>query len=251
MEDINCLRNLIGRLQFHGRELQQYDNPRNNPRSVELQISEEVQPNTDQDHVIDGQRQWESLISDQKPKAFTSIRLKLPKYNRSSCVYGRIKLSVFQQRFEMCITPVKNYPGLSPGLIQNRVEEIRKVKFMFRYIPSEHNLADGTTKIIRNNRLDSQIHRINNQQQIITVTITFNREKSTLSERHKLTEWLLIRQVQSEELTGEEIYKWNLYYNEDEKLWRSRRRLEELSENGKHSTHLLRHNPVTKLFILN
>ncbi|MCP9261969.1 Pao retrotransposon peptidase family protein [Dirofilaria immitis] len=41
---------------------------------------------------------------------------------------------------------IQNHSRLLPRFIQNRVEEIRKAKFAYRYIPSECNPADITTK---------------------------------------------------------------------------------------------------------
>ncbi|VDN53459.1 unnamed protein product [Dracunculus medinensis] len=41
---------------------------------------------------------------------------------------------------------IQNHSRLLPRFIQNRVEEIRKAKFAYRYIPSECNPADIATK---------------------------------------------------------------------------------------------------------
>uniref|UniRef100_A0A1I7VPN2 Integrase catalytic domain-containing protein n=1 Tax=Loa loa TaxID=7209 RepID=A0A1I7VPN2_LOALO len=67
-----------------------------------------------------------------------------------------------------------------------------------------------------------------------------------------LIEWLLIRQAQSEGVNDDEINKWNLFYTEDDKLWRSASRLEnsKLPETSKYPIYLPRHNPITELIIL-
>ncbi|VBB29654.1 unnamed protein product [Acanthocheilonema viteae] len=44
---------------------------------------------------------------------------------------------------------------LLPTFVQNRVEEIRKSKFLFRYIPSEHNPVDIATKGLSPKKLGS------------------------------------------------------------------------------------------------
>ncbi|VDM94472.1 unnamed protein product [Onchocerca ochengi] len=41
---------------------------------------------------------------------------------------------------------IKNHSRLLPKFVQNRIEEIRKAKFTFRYIPSENNPADIATR---------------------------------------------------------------------------------------------------------
>ncbi|VDM95969.1 unnamed protein product, partial [Onchocerca ochengi] len=41
---------------------------------------------------------------------------------------------------------IQNHSKLLPRFIKNRVEEIRDANFLFRYIPSEHNLVDIATK---------------------------------------------------------------------------------------------------------
>ncbi|KAL3998738.1 Pao retrotransposon peptidase family protein [Acanthocheilonema viteae] len=48
---------------------------------------------------------------------------------------------------------IKNYSKLLPRFVQNRVEEIRKAKFAFRYIPSEQNPVDIATKGLSSNKL--------------------------------------------------------------------------------------------------
>uniref|UniRef100_A0A1I7VXD3 DUF5641 domain-containing protein n=1 Tax=Loa loa TaxID=7209 RepID=A0A1I7VXD3_LOALO len=56
--------------------------------------------------------------------------------------------------------------------------------------------------------------------------------------------WL--QQAQSEGVNDDEINKWNLFYTEDDKLWRSTSRLEnsELPETSKYPMYLPRHNPI-------
>ncbi|VDM98123.1 unnamed protein product, partial [Onchocerca ochengi] len=48
---------------------------------------------------------------------------------------------------------IKNYTKLLPRFVQNRVEEIRKAKFAFRYIPSEQNPVDIAIKGLSPNKL--------------------------------------------------------------------------------------------------
>ncbi|VDN06496.1 unnamed protein product, partial [Onchocerca ochengi] len=48
---------------------------------------------------------------------------------------------------------IKNSTKLLPRFVQNRVEEIRKAKFVFRYIPSEQNPVDIATKGLSPKRL--------------------------------------------------------------------------------------------------
>ncbi|VDM99499.1 unnamed protein product, partial [Onchocerca ochengi] len=43
---------------------------------------------------------------------------------------------------------IQNHSKLLPRFVQNRVEEIREAKFLFRHIPSEHNPVDVATKEI-------------------------------------------------------------------------------------------------------
>uniref|UniRef100_A0A1I7VV32 Ovule protein n=1 Tax=Loa loa TaxID=7209 RepID=A0A1I7VV32_LOALO len=69
-------------------------------------------------------------------------------------------------------------------------------------------------------------------------------------EDHKLTEWVIIKQAQTETITEEEIEKWNLHYDED-KLWKSQSCLEnsELDEQSRHPVYLPRHNAAIELLI--
>uniref|UniRef100_A0A1I7VP70 RNase H domain-containing protein n=1 Tax=Loa loa TaxID=7209 RepID=A0A1I7VP70_LOALO len=41
---------------------------------------------------------------------------------------------------------IKNHSNLLPRFVQNRVEEIRRTKFTFRYIPSEENPVEVATR---------------------------------------------------------------------------------------------------------
>uniref|UniRef100_A8QHS0 Pao retrotransposon peptidase family protein n=1 Tax=Brugia malayi TaxID=6279 RepID=A8QHS0_BRUMA len=50
---------------------------------------------------------------------------------------------------------IKNHSNLLPRFVQNRVEEIRKTKFIFRYIPSEDNHVDVATRGLNPNQLRS------------------------------------------------------------------------------------------------
>uniref|UniRef100_A0A182EUR5 Integrase_H2C2 domain-containing protein n=2 Tax=Onchocerca ochengi TaxID=42157 RepID=A0A182EUR5_ONCOC len=67
-----------------------------------------------------------------------------------------------------------------------------------------------------------------------------------------LAEWLLIRQTQSQNLTSEEIEKWNLFQHKKDKLWRSNSRLEhsELDNESKYPIYLPNKSDITKLIIL-
>uniref|UniRef100_A8PIT4 Reverse transcriptase and RNase H-like protein, putative n=1 Tax=Brugia malayi TaxID=6279 RepID=A8PIT4_BRUMA len=50
---------------------------------------------------------------------------------------------------------IRNHSNLLPRFVQNRVEEIRKTKFIFRYIPSEDNPVDVATRGLNPKQLRS------------------------------------------------------------------------------------------------
>uniref|UniRef100_A0A1I7VEH2 Integrase catalytic domain-containing protein n=1 Tax=Loa loa TaxID=7209 RepID=A0A1I7VEH2_LOALO len=217
---------------------------------------------------------------------------------------------------------IKNHSNLLPRFVQNRVEEIRRTKCTFRYIPSEENPVNVATRGLNPKQLRGFMpwwhgpswlvqgetswpqweydFDNNDEPKEITVTevsrmrkdhnlqfidagrfskwlrllrttawiLKFIRlttknglpwlqsasiEKDRFTaEDYKLSEWLLIRQAQSEGVNDDEINKWNLFYTEDDKLWRSASRLEnsELPETSKYPIYLPRHNPITELIIL-
>uniref|UniRef100_A0A1I7VKQ3 Integrase catalytic domain-containing protein n=1 Tax=Loa loa TaxID=7209 RepID=A0A1I7VKQ3_LOALO len=206
---------------------------------------------------------------------------------------------------------IKNHSNLLPRFIQNRVEEIRRTKCTFRYIPSEENPVDVATRGLNPKQLRGFMpwwhgpswlvqgetswpqweydFDNNDEPKEITVTevsrmrkdhnlqfidagrfskwlrllrttawilkfirLTTKTDYHGYTEDYKLSEWLLIRQAQSEGVNDDEINKWNLFYTEDDKLWRSASRLEnsELPETSKYPIYLPRHNPITELIIL-
>ncbi|VDN00558.1 unnamed protein product, partial [Onchocerca ochengi] len=62
---------------------------------------------------------------------------------------------------------------------------------------------------------------------------------------------LLIKQAQTEGIIEEEIDKWDLFYDEEDRVWRLRGRLRnsELESCSLHPINLPAHNPVTEIFI--
>uniref|UniRef100_A0A1I7VP95 Reverse transcriptase domain-containing protein n=1 Tax=Loa loa TaxID=7209 RepID=A0A1I7VP95_LOALO len=68
---------------------------------------------------------------------------------------------------------------------------------------------------------------------------------------YNLAEWLLIRQAQSQNITSEEMERWNLFQQKNDKLWRSNSRLEnsELDNESKYPIYLPNKNDITKLII--
>uniref|UniRef100_A0AAF5Q730 Integrase catalytic domain-containing protein n=1 Tax=Wuchereria bancrofti TaxID=6293 RepID=A0AAF5Q730_WUCBA len=181
---------------------------------------------------------------------------------------------------------IKNHSNLLPRLVQNRVEEIHRTKFTFRYIPSEENPVDMATRGLNRKqlRIQEEINwpqweynfDNNDEPKEITIakvsqmrkdhniklidggrrlswlqSVSTERDQFT-AEDYRLSEWLLIRQAQSEGVNDDEINKWNLFYTEDDKLWRSTSRLQnsKLPETSKYPIYLPRHNPIMKLLIL-
>uniref|UniRef100_A0AAF5Q4M9 DUF5641 domain-containing protein n=1 Tax=Wuchereria bancrofti TaxID=6293 RepID=A0AAF5Q4M9_WUCBA len=55
---------------------------------------------------------------------------------------------------------IKNYSRLLPRFVQNRVEEIRKADFTFRYIPSAHNPVDVATRFhqVNSKTINHELH---------------------------------------------------------------------------------------------
>ncbi|VDP17497.1 unnamed protein product [Onchocerca flexuosa] len=104
--------------------------------------------------------------------------------------------------------------GLLPRFVQNRVEEIREAKFLFWYIPSEHNPVDIATKRISPQKLG------NKWLKLLRTTVRVPKFIKVTSK-------------------------------ENQNLWRSLSRLEnsELEEGGKRPICLPRHNPITELLI--
>ncbi|KAL3993991.1 Pao retrotransposon peptidase family protein [Acanthocheilonema viteae] len=50
---------------------------------------------------------------------------------------------------------IKNHSNLIPRFVENRVDEIRRTKFTFRYIPSEENSVDVATRDLNPKQLRS------------------------------------------------------------------------------------------------
>uniref|UniRef100_A0A1I7VKP2 Integrase catalytic domain-containing protein n=1 Tax=Loa loa TaxID=7209 RepID=A0A1I7VKP2_LOALO len=180
---------------------------------------------------------------------------------------------------------IKNHSNLLPRFIQNRVEEIRRTKCTFRYIPSEENPVDVATRGLNPKQLRGFMpwwhgpswlvqgetswpqweYDFDNNDEPKEITVT---EVSRMRKDHNLqfidagrfSKWLrllrttawILKQAQSEGVNDDEINKWNLFYTEDDKLWRSASRLEnsELPETSKYPIYLPRHNPITELIIL-
>ncbi|VDM93230.1 unnamed protein product [Onchocerca ochengi] len=166
---------------------------------------------------------------------------------------------------------IKSYTKLLPRFVQNRVEEIRKTKFEFRYIPSEQNIA---TKGLSPNKLQNYNQWWKGPQckwiRLLRTTVWALRFIKLTSKRelpwlHSLSikgnymtrndydtaEWLLIRQAQSEGIREEEINTWSLSQDETSKLWRTRSRLEnsELDDESKYPIYLPNHNIISELLI--
>uniref|UniRef100_A0A1I7VAW3 Integrase catalytic domain-containing protein n=1 Tax=Loa loa TaxID=7209 RepID=A0A1I7VAW3_LOALO len=81
-------------------------------------------------------------------------------------------------------------------------------------------------------------------------TRTKDPNKRLTVEDRKLAEWVIIKQAQTETITGERE-KWNFLYYDEDKLWKSQSRLEnsELDEQSKYPVYLPRHNAATELSI--
>uniref|UniRef100_A8QAW8 Integrase core domain containing protein n=1 Tax=Brugia malayi TaxID=6279 RepID=A8QAW8_BRUMA len=107
-------------------------------------------------------------------------------------------------------------------------------------------------KTVTNNRWILKFIRLTTKGRLSWLqSVSIERNRFT-AEDYKVSEWLLIRQAQSEGISDDEINKWNLFHTEDDKLWRSTSRLvnSELPETSKYPIYLPRHNPITELLIL-
>uniref|UniRef100_A0A1I7VYT7 DUF1758 domain-containing protein n=1 Tax=Loa loa TaxID=7209 RepID=A0A1I7VYT7_LOALO len=171
---------------------------------------------------------------------------------------------------------VKNESKLLPRFVQKRAEEIRNSHFKLRYLPSYDNPADVATRGIPPTKL--HYNRLwwngprwldkdpsqwpngefsyNAEDEIIQADIPWLKSLSITGSKmskddYNLAEWLLIRQAQSQNITSEEMERWNLFQQKNDKLWRSNSRLEnsELDNESKYPIYLPNKNDITKLII--
>ncbi|MCP9258909.1 Integrase core domain containing protein [Dirofilaria immitis] len=172
---------------------------------------------------------------------------------------------------------IQNHSRLLQRFIQNRVEEIRKAKFAYRYIPSECNPANIATKAISpsdlaNLTLCDNEETIDEEREQVVVTAIQEATKTSIRfvDANRFSNWsrmvrttgiqitpyeyefaveLLLRQAQSEGLSVEEITKRNLYYVMG--LWKFKGRLQFPSSGSciSYLTYLPRHNRITEIII--
>ncbi|VDK89249.1 unnamed protein product [Onchocerca ochengi] len=96
---------------------------------------------------------------------------------------------------------IQNHSGLLPRFVQNRVEEIREAKFLFRYIPSEHNPVGIATKGISPRKLGKYELWCKWLKLLRTTVRVLKFIKLTSKEKFK---WLQTLSTEKERLTSED-----------------------------------------------
>uniref|UniRef100_A0AAF5Q3S8 Integrase_H2C2 domain-containing protein n=1 Tax=Wuchereria bancrofti TaxID=6293 RepID=A0AAF5Q3S8_WUCBA len=142
---------------------------------------------------------------------------------------------------------IKNHSNLLPRFVQNRVEEIRKMRFIFRYIPSEDNPVDVATRGLNPKQLRSFTPWWHGPSWLVKGEISWPQ-----------WEYDFDNNDEPEEITIAEVsrickdHNFQFIDSKHDKLWRSTSRLvnSELPETSKYPIYLPRHNPITELLIL-
>ncbi|MCP9265020.1 Pao retrotransposon peptidase family protein [Dirofilaria immitis] len=83
---------------------------------------------------------WDQPLNEHESQTWNSLITLWPTYVKE------IPRAVISSDSRCALHWIQNYSRLLPRFIQNRVEEIRKAKYAYRFIPSECNPADIATK---------------------------------------------------------------------------------------------------------